>query len=748
MTEQRMDDGAGLRIAMGAAAGGATPFANASTGFGTMRDPTTHTGVVNPGRLTDRELAWLYQDGIVGKIVDALPSESADAWMEFTFERQTNYRGYGVTGDALEDYLDSKVEPDDLDQVLNQSSIRALFREQTINARIFRNAYILIGLDDGREYSEPIDTGNIRSIDYLEPLTHLDVMPDGHGRYRLSRGRNDLRGGEVEVPFSGIIHPSRLIKFYGKAKPKVLREYGLDEDYSAIDCVFRALSRASQSLDALNYYIQTASVFDYGLDGFSDVREESEETAMAKRMQTIMMSLSALKIFMRDSERESMSTVTRNFGGVGDAIDRITDSICYYTDIPRHVIFGTSNQRGIGNQGKEGIEERQWDDLKIAWRSRHWVPPYLYLGKLACLAKDSPTGGRLPKGLGVDVPSGLKRSDADKVTTLKSFAESMAILLDREVLSPLEVRQAFAGNDVTFTLTLDERISEQVEDAALMVDDVEEDDEEEEIALDGNSPNDPELWSRCLSKAKSKFKIHPSAYSNSWAAKEYKRLGGTWRTDEDKGDRTDDLRKWHGEQWVNLATGEECGSTAGEKGRGKPKCLPKNKAKSLSEAEKKKLVNRKRRKDPKAERSGSPVHVASDAWDDFTDEFHLDEIDPDWNRNDGGWLVWFGGRRTPIAVAASSRSEAISKARKRKRRGGDNVVSARQPNESERKTAANGGWIRTGANGEKPGQSKLRGYGPRPKSHHDADDDELEDAEWDAIAVVGDGEIDEALAEI
>lgn len=456
----RRDDGAGMRIAMRAANPGAGAFGNNSMGFGTGRDPTTHVHVNRPGRLTDRELADLYQDGIVGKIVDAFPVECADTWMRYTFARQTNYRGYGVDGGAIEDYLDGRVEPDDIDPRIALSSVKSLFRDMAISARIFKSAYILIGVDDGRNFREPIDTNNIRSIQYLEPLFHTELYPDKKGAFLLSRGRSDNR----EMPFNGKIHSSRILRFSGKVKPRYLRTLETEEDYSAIDGVFKALSRASQSLDALTYYIQTASVFDYGLDGFSDIRDSEDEDAIAQRMQSVMFALSALRVFIRDSERESMSTVSRNFGGVGDAIDRLTDSIAFYTDIPRHVIFGTSAAKGLSNQGKEGTEERQWDDLKIAWRRRHWADHYLYLGKLACLAKDSPTGGRLPKGLGVEVPSGLKRSEADKLASMKTFAESAKILFDMGALHEYEVRQAFAHEEPNFNLVLDDRISDRLND--------------------------------------------------------------------------------------------------------------------------------------------------------------------------------------------------------------------------------------------------------------------------------------------
>lgn len=81
-----------------------------------------------------------------------------------------------------------------------------------------------------------------------------------------------------------------------------------------------------------------------------------------------------------------------------------------------------------------------------------------------------------------------------------------------------------------------------------------------------------------------------------------------------------------------------------------------------------------------------------------------------------GYLVYFVGRRTPVAVSAESRSNAVSKARENKQRGGDEVKSVRLATPEERSTAAGGGWIRTGPNGEKPGESKLRGYGPKPNS--------------------------------
>jgi hypothetical protein len=51
----------------------------------------------------------------------------------------------------------------------------------------------------------------------------------------------------------------------------------------------------------------------------------------------------------------------------------------------------------------------------------------------------------------------------------------------------------------------------------------------EDIDESKNNPTNAKLWSRAKSLAKSKFKVYPSAYANGWAAKWYKKQGGSWR---------------------------------------------------------------------------------------------------------------------------------------------------------------------------------------------------------------------------
>lgn len=53
--------------------------------------------------------------------------------------------------------------------------------------------------------------------------------------------------------------------------------------------------------------------------------------------------------------------------------------------------------------------------------------------------------------------------------------------------------------------------------------------EMEEIDESKNCPTDPAKWAASKAKAKRKFDVYPSAYSNGFAAKDYKSKGGGWK---------------------------------------------------------------------------------------------------------------------------------------------------------------------------------------------------------------------------
>ena len=130
-----------------------------------------------------------------------------------------------------------------------------------------------------------------------------------------------------------------------------------------------------------------------------------------------------------------------------------------------------------------------------------------------------------------------------------------------------------------------------------------------------NEPTNPGLWAESIREAKRRFKVYPSAYANAWAARRYKAKGGGWRS------ATKDLREWFAEEWVDISRPkkeggyEACGRptegmSAAEYRQAYPKCLPKARAMKLTEAQRLKLIRRKRRGG--LPEGGAPVMTSSE----------------------------------------------------------------------------------------------------------------------------------------
>lgn len=124
---------------------------------------------------------------------------------------------------------------------------------------------------------------------------------------------------------------------------------------------------------------------------------------------------------------------------------------------------------------------------------------------------------------------------------------------------------------------------------------------------------DKALHAQAVAAAKRKFSVWPSAYASGFVVQHYKRLYKKKHGRTGGAFRGDNLGKWFGEKWVRISsTGQIAGPCGGRSEKeGKPKCLPKAKAQSLSVEERKRLVARKRKKDPNPDRRGKAIMASS-----------------------------------------------------------------------------------------------------------------------------------------
>ena len=100
------------------------------------------------------------------------------------------------------------------------------------------------------------------------------------------------------------------------------------------------------------------------------------------------------------------------------------------------------------------------------------------------------------------------------------------------------------------------------------------------------------ICSEGIAKAKAKFDRYPSAYANMFASQYCQKIGKKKKGNKGGGK----LAKWRKEKWVRISSS---GNIAGECGTSKNKknpdrCLPMNKAKSLSKSERATTARKKK----------------------------------------------------------------------------------------------------------------------------------------------------------
>ena len=131
---------------------------------------------------------------------------------------------------------------------------------------------------------------------------------------------------------------------------------------------------------------------------------------------------------------------------------------------------------------------------------------------------------------------------------------------------------------------------------------------------------DKALHARAVASAKRKFKVWPSAYASGYVVQQYKRLYKKKHGSMSGAFRGDNLGKWFNENWVRItSSGNIAGPCGGRSSKeGKPKCLPKAKAQSLTTEQRKRLVARKRAADPNPDRRGKAIMTSSKTQNDAT----------------------------------------------------------------------------------------------------------------------------------
>ena len=613
---------------------------NVLIGMGTGRDKGQYTKTTATIFLAQEELENLYGEWLPRRIVDIYADQATRKGFKVLFG------GDGVRAEEVQG----------IEQVIEDLYILEHLNLAAKNSRLYGGACLLLFIDDGRPAYMPVDKRNIRRIEDIECLDRWQIAPviTEENLYDYSKATyyQIISGDLINQPQLSYIHKDRILRFDGDWLPYRVRQRNYGWGMSSLQTVYDSFRHYWTGLNSAATLLTEFDIFVHKVRGLASMLAAGKESAVRDRLQVNDMSKSIYRGYAIDAEKEELEFISRNFGGIGEIMEKLRIDIIGASKIPHTVLFGESPS-GLGSTGRS--EERDFAKTLADYQSVHFKRPIKKLMEMIMLSKEGPTQGQLPDSWRIAFNPLFELNEREMADVRARVAAVDGRYIQLGVLSPKEVADArYGGSEWSMELTLDPTVIRELpaqvgggstQGRGLAVPPGGRDPLDEEngtLPMDGSREvedsaglflprdleeirgdvvfTDKEIHSRAVSAAKTKFKVWPSAYASGYVVQQYKQmykkkhgsLSGAFKSDAGE-INADDLDQWFKEKWVRIgANGEILGPCgAREEKEGKPKCLPQAKAEAMSKEERQTIVRRKRAADPNAERKGKAKMVSS-----------------------------------------------------------------------------------------------------------------------------------------
>ena len=431
---------------------------NLQSGAGTSRDKSLNFNVnLQAATISREECNALFKtSGLVQKIVALLPEDSPVEWYSLNLGKDT------TAPQEITNYLEDKL---DLHEKLVEASVLA---------RLHRNAYIVIFANDGRRADEPLDEDNLQEITELKVLSSYELRPsvwgteiggqslmepeyyDLIGLWELNKRLKD----EQKIPLNQMqIHKSRVLRFAGRRLYGWMLHENQGEDLSVLQSILLAFSSYMQGVMASSGMIQDYSVFTYKLKGLADLIMKGQSDQIIRRFLAIQMGMSYNKGLAMDADTEDAGFVQRNYGGVGDIVDRLKALLTAESGMPHTKLWGEGSQGNTSGQS----EKYDYADALESFQRHNWLKPTKYLARLCMKSKNGVTKGKVPEGWRISTRSSLRLDLETEAKLRQTQARTDQIYRMLGVLHPLEIRKnRFGSPDYSMETVLDPKVDKEL----------------------------------------------------------------------------------------------------------------------------------------------------------------------------------------------------------------------------------------------------------------------------------------------
>jgi len=532
-----------------ATAGGvrADGLQNVLIGMGTGRDKGQYTKTTATVFLAQEELENLYGEWLPRRIVDIYADQATRKGFKVLFG------GDGVRAEEVQG----------IEQTIEDLYILEHLNLAAKNSRLYGGACLLLFIDDGRPAYMPVDKRNIRRIEEIECLDRWQIAPviNEENLYDYSKATyyQIISGDLINEPTLTYIHKDRILRFDGDWLPYRIRQRNYGWGMSSLQTVYDSFRHYWTGLNSAATLLTEFDIFVHKVRGLAAMLAAGKESSIRDRLQVNDMSKSIYRGYAIDAEKEELEFISRNFGGIGEILEKLRVDIIGASKIPHTVLFGESPS-GLGSTGRS--EERDFAKTLADYQSVHFNRPMKKLMEYIMLSKEGPTNGKVPDSWRIAFNPLFELNEREMADVRARVAAVDGRYIQLGVLTPKEVADArYGGSEWSMELTLDPEVERANEmptpemggatpkRGGLAVPPGGRDPMNEEngtLPMDGSRDvqdaaglylprdlekvrgdvefTDKELHKQAVAAAKAKFKTWPSAVAGAYVTQKYKDL--------------------------------------------------------------------------------------------------------------------------------------------------------------------------------------------------------------------------------
>lgn len=406
---------------------------NLTTGLGTQRDKRMSGTFMPTAPLTYGQASNLYRgDALARRICDLPAKEMTREWVRFPADRTGKFARQCI-----------------------ELGVRQHFFDGMRWGRAFGGAVTIIGAQDGREMSQPINRRRLRSIKFLSTLDYSTVYPIE--AYTNPFGEKVGKPSKYRIAVGGYIqevHEERILRWDGLPLPPE-PGYALATPWS--DSVLTPIVEGIRDFHAANHSASVLvsdfaqSVFK--IKGLAAMLASNKDGNVIRRLQLLDYCRSVLRAIPIDADKEEFERKGTPTSGLPDLLDRSGVYVSCLSGIPYTLLLGESaaglNATGEGDHRNyhNQIRSEQETDLR---------PRAQYMFDLIADCSDY----RL-KSASVDghVPFEFNRlwqpSEKETSETRLNVMKADEIAYTMGAVSPREVSSHWAGGIYSLDLALD-----------------------------------------------------------------------------------------------------------------------------------------------------------------------------------------------------------------------------------------------------------------------------------------------------